>query len=115
MPVNNLIDDQLQKSQINVEEFDDKGNEDSVITYTFVSILSLACSENVTIKKTLNHMQNEIDPIIWSQIDSYPVNKFQTSDYIICVFSAFYSTGSADLHAEHIKEVKPAEYFKHLL
>ncbi len=115
LPVDGPIDDQLQKSQMNAEEFDDEGNEDSVITRTFVSILPSAHSENVAIKNTLNRMQNEIDLIIWLQINSHPVNEFQTSSYIACAFPAFYPTGSVDLHAERIKEVKPAEYFKHLL
>src|SRR6266498_97647 len=115
LPVDGPIDDQLRKSQMNAEEFDDEGNEDSVITRTFVPILPLARSENVAIKNTLNHVQNEIDPIIWSQIDSHPVNEFQTPGYIACAFPALYPTGSADLRAERIKEVKLAEYFKHLL
>ena len=106
LPVDGPIDDQLQKSQMNAEEFDDEGNEDSVITRTFVPILPSARSENVAIKNTLNRVQNEIDPIIWPQIDSHPVNEFQTPDYIVCAFPALYPTGSADLRAERIKKVK---------
>jgi len=49
---------------MNAEKFDDKENEDSIITYTFILILPSAYSENIAIKKTLNYVQNEIDPII---------------------------------------------------
>ncbi len=99
---------------MNAEKFDDKENEDSIITYTFILILPSAYSENIAIKKTLNYVQNEIDPIIWLQIDSHPVNEFQIPSYITCIFSALYPTRSADLHAEHIKKVKSAKYFKYL-
>src|SRR5688572_5226936 len=48
-------------------------------------------------------------------MNSNPVNEFQTSGYIACAFPSLYLTGNADLRAEQIRDVKPAEYFKHLL
>ncbi len=52
---------------------------------------------------------------MWPQINGNSVNKFQTSGYIVCAFPTLYLTGCADLHAEYVKDIKPAEYFKHLL
>ena len=52
---------------------------------------------------------------MWPRINGNPVNEFQTSGYIACAFLTLYPTGCADLHAEHLKDIKPAEYFKHLL
>ncbi len=30
-------------------------------------------------------------------------------------FPTLYLTGKADLHVEHVRDIKPAEYFKHLI
>ncbi|RGB23772.1 hypothetical protein C1646_774024 [Rhizophagus diaphanus] len=49
------------------------------------------------------------------QMNSNSVNKFQTSGYIAYAFPSLYSTGNTVLCAERIRDVKPAEYFKHLL
>ncbi len=60
-------------------------------------------------------MQGETTPIAWPNIDANPINEFHTSRYIVCAFSALYPTGKADLRAERIRDVKPAEYFQHML
>ena len=52
---------------------------------------------------------------MWPNIDGVPVNEFQTLEYIACAFSTLYPTGAADLHSDHVRDVKPAEYFLHLL
>ena len=56
-------------------------------------------------------MQAENNPVMWPNIDRNAINEFNTSGYIARVFLTLYPTGSADLHAKHIREVKPAEYF----
>ena len=86
-----------------------------MITCTFVLFLPSAHSENDAIKYTLDRMQNENRHIIWPQINGSPINEFQTPSYIAYPFPILYPTGCADLHAERIRDVKPAEYFKHLL
>ena len=50
-----------------------------------------------------------------AEYSGIPVNEFQTPDYISCAFPILYSTSAADLYLERIKDVKPAEYFLHLL
>src|SRR6185437_2123889 len=48
-------------------------------------------------------------------IDGNPINEFQTPDYIACAFPTLYPTGSADLRSAHARDIRPAEYFSHLL
>ncbi|PKK75534.1 hypothetical protein RhiirC2_863195 [Rhizophagus irregularis] len=112
LPINGTIDDQLQ--DIN-EDVDYDENEDDVITRTFVPLPPSANREDTAIRNTLDRIQNENHPIMWPQINGNPVNEFQTPGYIACAFPTLYPTGSADLRAERIKDIKPAEYFKHLL
>ena len=52
---------------------------------------------------------------MWLQINENPVNEFQTPGYITCVFLILYPIGYANFHTEHVKNIKPAKYFKHLL
>ncbi|CAG8817298.1 2429_t:CDS:2, partial [Cetraspora pellucida] len=49
------------------------------------------------------------------KIDENLINEFSILGYIACAFSTLYSTGNTDLCTEHVKDIKPAEYFKHLL
>jgi len=99
---------------ISAEESDHE-NDDDVITRSFVPLLSSTDCEDIAIKNTLNRIQDEEQPIIWPQINSNPVNEFQTPGYIAYAFPSLYPTGCADLRAERIRDVKPAKYFKHLL
>ncbi|CAG8503777.1 4193_t:CDS:2 [Paraglomus occultum] len=77
--------------------------------------VACALREELAIKSTLNRIQFENPPMTWPQIDNSPINEFQTPGYIAMAFPTLYPTGKADLHAEHIRDIKPAEYFKHLL
>ena len=52
---------------------------------------------------------------MWPNIDGIPVNEFQTPEYIACAFLTLYPTGAANLRLDHVRDVKPAEYFLHLL
>ncbi|CAB4437360.1 unnamed protein product [Rhizophagus irregularis] len=112
LPIDGIINDQLQ--DIN-DDVDYDENEDDVITHTFVPLPLSANREDTAIRNTLNRIQNENRPIMWPQINGNPVNEFQTPGYIACVFPTLYPIGSADLCAERIKDIKPAEYFRHLL
>ena len=114
LPVDGSIDDQLQNTRIVDEDLDDDENDD-VITRTFVPLLPSAHREDVAIQNTLDRIQNENSPMEWPQIDNHPINEFQTPGYIACAFPTLYPTGCADLRAERIRDVKPAEYFRHLL
>ncbi|EXX53883.1 hypothetical protein RirG_239720 [Rhizophagus irregularis DAOM 197198w] len=112
LPIDGTIDDQLQ--DIN-EDIDYDESEDDVITRTFVPLPLPANREDTAIRNTLDRIQNENHHIMWPQINGNPVNEFQTPGYIACAFPTLYPTGSADLRAERIRDIKPAEYFRHLL
>ncbi|EXX58668.1 uncharacterized protein LOC105316640 [Rhizophagus irregularis DAOM 181602=DAOM 197198] len=114
LPIDGSIDDQLRDVRMIAEELNHE-NEDNVITRTFVPFLPSTLHEDVAIKNALDRMQSENNPIAWPQINSSPINEFQTPGYIACAFSTLYPTGCADLRAERIWDIKPAEYFKHLL
>ena len=60
-------------------------------------------------------MRSDAAPIMWPNIDAIPVNEFQTPGYIACAFPTLYPTGAVDFCSERIRDVKPAEYFSHLL
>ena len=60
-------------------------------------------------------MQAGEGPIMWPNIDNNPVNEFQTPGYIACAFPTLYPTGDGDLRSMHVRDIKPAEYFSHLL
>ncbi|GES78966.1 replication protein A 70 kDa DNA-binding subunit-like [Rhizophagus clarus] len=49
------------------------------------------------------------------EINSSPINEFQMVRYIVHAFLTLYLTGQADLHAERVKDIKPAKYFRHLM
>ena len=46
-----------------------------------------------------------------AQINSNPVNEFHTPGYITRAFLTLYPYGTVDLRSEHIRIVKPIEYF----
>ncbi|CAG8753569.1 12071_t:CDS:1, partial [Rhizophagus irregularis] len=93
LPNNDPIDEQLQ----DIEEEPDFENDEDVITRTFVPYLPPAYHEDVAIKNTLDRVQDNNRPITWPQMNSNPVNEFQTSGYIACAFPSLYPTGNADL------------------
>ncbi|RGB33805.1 hypothetical protein C1646_761295 [Rhizophagus diaphanus] len=49
------------------------------------------------------------------KIEGVPINKFYMPGYMVRAFSTLYPYGRADLRSARVKEVKPAEYFRHLL
>ena len=118
---NGYINDQLQYIELNIEsiEEDVKENQEEddgiEIMRTFVPITPLSSREDCAIKNTLGRMQKKERLVDWPQINNIPINEFQTPGYIVCIFPTLYLTGNADLCAERIKNVKPAEYFKYLL
>ncbi|CAG8764532.1 2644_t:CDS:1, partial [Rhizophagus irregularis] len=99
LPIDGSIDDQLRDVRMIAEELNHE-NEDNVITRTFVPFLPSTLHEDVAIKNALDRMQSENNPIAWPQINSSPINEFQTPGYIACAFSTLYPTGCADLRAE---------------
>ena len=53
--------------------------------------------------------------MLWPEIDGVPINEFQSSGYIARAFPTLYPYGNADLRSERPWNIKPAEYFKHLM
>ena len=71
--------------------------------------------EEVAINDTLERVQNQNPHVLWPEIEGSPINEFQTVGYIVRAFPTLYPTGKADLRTECPRDIKPAEYFKHLI
>jgi hypothetical protein len=101
--------DHLDLSDVDSEELDD------TIGSNFVSAPLPSPNEERAIADTFERLQSGDAPVMWPVINGTPINEFQTPGYIACAFPTLYPTGNADLRAEHVRDVKPAEYFTHLL
>ncbi|GES73737.1 uncharacterized protein LOC105316640 [Rhizophagus clarus] len=112
---------QLHDDHLIDENLDDIGNGDYVkngdnaITRTFVRLLPTDKCEEAAINDTLDRIQNQNPHMLWPEINGSPINEFQTVGYIVRAFSTLYPTGQADLRAKRVKDIKPAEYFRHLM
>ena len=71
--------------------------------------------EDVAIHDTLDRVQNDNTSLMWPEIDGAPINEFQTSSYMARAFPTLYPYCCRDLRSKRIRDVKPAEYFKHLI
>jgi ATP-dependent DNA helicase PIF1 len=105
---------------IDLNEVDNEESEDYFISQTFVPSLLPGRSEDDAINKTLDRMQqnrsSHKDPWIdWPHIESFPINEFHTAGYMVRAFPTLFPRGTADFRSHRVKDVKPAEYFKHLL
>ncbi|CAG8719914.1 12376_t:CDS:2, partial [Racocetra fulgida] len=96
------------ENDVNEEDYLDNDHDSDnkeTITYNFVSTLVSSHNEDRAISATLARMQDENNPaIMWPNIDSHPINEFNTPDYIACTFLSLYPTGNANLRAEHVRE-----------
>ena len=117
---------QVQNDQIIDESPDDNENEDDrnhedtenevdEISRTFVPSITPTRREGVAINDTLDCVQRNDQPILWPEIEGVPINEFQTSKYMVRAFPTLYPYRRADLRSERTREIKPVEYFKHLL
>src|ERR1051325_9407890 len=52
---------------------------------------------------------------MWPDIEGVPISEFQTSGYMVRAFPTLYPYGRAGFRLECAKNIKPAEYFRHLL
>ena len=73
------------------------GNEDEAISRTFVPSRTSTRREEVAINDTLDQMQSNNPPILWPEIDGFPINEFQTPRYIARAFPTLYPYGNGDL------------------
>jgi hypothetical protein len=116
LPNNGPIDDYFLQVQRNDNNSNDDDNETKdMVTRNFVPVVPSSNREDNAINEVIARMQAKTTPIEWPNINSTPVNEFRTPGYITCTFPTLYSYENADLHAERIRDVKPAEYFQHLL
>ncbi|PKY35117.1 hypothetical protein RhiirB3_455506, partial [Rhizophagus irregularis] len=69
------------------------------------------------INEILNRMHNDRERAVidWLRNEIFPIDEFHTCGYIARAFSTLYPWGTADLNDYRVKEIKPAEYSKHLL
>ncbi len=113
---NDSISDQLQYLEDEGHQFDDDNDiSEDIIGSNFVPTLLPFPNEKCAIGDTFGQMQVNDDSIIWPNIDRNPINKFQSSGYIVCVFLTFYPTGKADFYSDYVRDVKPAKYFSYQL
>ncbi|CAG8641197.1 7999_t:CDS:2 [Cetraspora pellucida] len=125
LPDDGPVDDQLLQLQNENELQDDEfldmeydhltNDTGDVVTRNFVPTPAPSFNKEFAISDMLSQMQTETHPIMWPRIEENPINEFSIPGYIACAFPTLYLTGDANLHAEHVKDVNPAEYFKHLL
>ncbi|GBC15565.1 ATP-dependent DNA helicase PIF1 [Rhizophagus irregularis DAOM 181602=DAOM 197198] len=116
LPEDGPIDDQLPQIDDVEQHFnDDDDVYEDMIGSNFVPAPLPSPNEEQAIGDTLNRMQDNDLPIMWPSIDGTPINEFQTPGYIACAFPTLYPTGNGDLRSNHVREVKPSEYFSHLL
>ena len=116
LPEDGSILDQLPQIQNDQTIDENSGNEEeAIISRTFVPSMTSTNREDVAIHDTLDRVQNDNTPLMWPEIDGAPINEFQTSGYMARAFPTLYPYGRRDLRSERIRDVKPAEYFKHLI
>jgi hypothetical protein len=116
LPDNGPIDDYLLQVQRNDDNSNDDDNEtENMVTRNFVPVVPSSNREDDAINEAIARMQAKTTPIEWPNINGTSVNEFRTPGYITRAFPTLYPYGNADLHAERIRDVKPAEYFQHLL
>ncbi|CAG8720803.1 17500_t:CDS:2 [Cetraspora pellucida] len=116
LPENGPIDNYLPQVQNTEDESlnDDENETDDIIIRNFVPVSPRSHRENDTINDALARMQTR-NTIAWPNIDGNSNNEFHTPGYIMRAFPTLYPYGKADLHSERLRDVKPAEYFQHML
>jgi hypothetical protein len=93
----------------------DNKNDENVISSTFVPSLPNTRQEDIAINDTLDHVQSNNHPLLWPEMEGTPINKFQMPGYMVKAFPTLYPYGLADLRSKHLRNIKPAEYFRHLI
>ncbi len=105
----------IRDEQSEVDDLNDTENGDESISRTFVPLDPPTHREDEAINEALNRIQSNNPPITWPEIEGVPINEFQTPGYMARAFPTLYPYGKADLRTARAREIKPAEYFKHLL
>ena len=114
LPVNGSIADLLPQKITDEISTEEENGEDG-IARSFVPLPASTRREDTAINETLNRMQTNNAPILWPEIDGFPINEFQTPGYIAKAFPTLYPHGDGDLRSQRPRDINPAEYFKHLM
>ena len=120
LPENGSLNDQIPQledkgGEIGGESDDEVDNLDDSVLSNFVPVHIPIPNEERAVADALARLQTDNASVMWPCIDGVPVNEFQTPGYIARAFLTLYPTGAADLRSERIRDVKPTEYFSHLL
>ncbi|RIB17779.1 hypothetical protein C2G38_2186428 [Gigaspora rosea] len=111
LPENGPIDNYFQQ----IQNINDETETENITTRSFVPVSPPLNHEDNAINNALARIQTDDAPIAWPNIDASPVNEFHTSGYITRAFSTLYPWGNANLRAERVRDIKPTEYFQHML
>ena len=114
LPVNGSIADLLPQKITNEISTEEENGEDG-IARSFVPLPASTRRKDTAINETLNRMKTNNAPILWPEIDGFPINEFQTPGYIAKAFPTLYPHGNGDLRSQRPRDINPAEYFKHLM
>ncbi|GBB90825.1 hypothetical protein RclHR1_17900007 [Rhizophagus clarus] len=101
---------QLVKDKICNTDYLDGETDDTIIRNFILASIS-SRNENCIINDALTHMQSESGPVMWLNIGGTAINEFNTPGYIARAFPTLYPTSSADLQADHVRDINPAKYF----
>ncbi|RGB26705.1 hypothetical protein C1646_770097 [Rhizophagus diaphanus] len=120
MHLSQLIDNNDRPNEQHLDQVDDENNEDNednFISQTFILLLPNKHSEERAINEILNRMHNDRERVVidYPRNEIFPINEFHTCGYIARAFPTLYPWQTADLNDYWVKEIKLAEYFKHLL
>ena len=99
------------------DEDEDENHETTFNSQTFVPLLPTKLREDRAINEILNNkaQHNRNMRLDQPSNEILPVDEFNTPGYIARAFPTLYPWKIADLNEPWLREVKPAEYFKHLL
>ena len=87
---------------------------DTPLASTFIPIPTTGCTEQQTIRQTLQ--QPCAPPVLpWPSSSGTPINEFTTEGYMSCAFPTLFPTGAADFVAPRPRTVTIGNYFKHLM
>ncbi|EXX72587.1 hypothetical protein RirG_067890 [Rhizophagus irregularis DAOM 197198w] len=111
MHLSQLIDDNDRPNEQRLDQVDDENNEDNEDNFISQNF------EERAINEILNRMHNDRERAVidWLRNEIFPIDEFHTCGYIARAFPTLYPWGTADLNDYRVKEIKPAEYSKHLL
>lgn len=91
---NGTIDDYLSHVLRNEDHLNNNQNDnEDIIGRSFVLVAPSSHCEDDSINEVVARMQEKTTPIVWPNIDSNPINEFNTPGYITRAFPTLYPYG----------------------